>query len=145
MRAVLYNIRSIHTVPCGPSGCAKRALRAQNILSAVIFNSTCKIKIKSCSPMMACGLCCITLEAFILCPTGRVVMLNGLWELKTSWVLSYSIPLGKVKLHATAWRWHPDCQIPFEVSILCPTGSVVLLNRLPQLKTYCVLQYLIPL
>src|SRR5277367_2904262 len=34
----------------GPSGCATRAVRAQNILSAVIFNSTCKIEIKSHGP-----------------------------------------------------------------------------------------------
>ena len=46
MWAVLYNTRSIYTVAHGPSCCAKGALRAQNILSAVIFNSTCKIKIK---------------------------------------------------------------------------------------------------
>src|SRR5271168_4991114 len=40
------SFRSIRTVPRGPSGCAKRAPGAQNILSAVRVNSTCKIKIK---------------------------------------------------------------------------------------------------
>jgi hypothetical protein len=78
MEAMLYNIRSIDSVPHIPGGSATWAPRPQNILSAVKFNPTGKSKLESYSPMMACGLCCITLEVFTVGPMGRVVLSNGL-------------------------------------------------------------------
>ena len=82
--AVFPRFRSIHTVvPHGPRGCAKRAPSAQNILSAALFNPTCKIKIKSHGPTMAAGQCRLAFEAFILRPTCQVVVLNELKVLKT--------------------------------------------------------------
>ena len=81
MRAVLYNTRIIYAVPHGPSGCAKGALRAQNILSAVIFNSTCKIKIKSHGLTMWAAL--TSVRSIRTVPTGRVAVLKGLRELTT--------------------------------------------------------------
>jgi hypothetical protein len=83
MRAVLYNIRSIYSAPRAEWLCEMGSESSKNILSAVKCNPTCKIKIKCHGPTMALGLCCITFEVFILCPTGRVVVQNGLRARKT--------------------------------------------------------------
>jgi hypothetical protein len=66
IQAVLYNIRSIRTVPHELSDWLKWAPSTENILSAVILNPTCNNKIKCHRLRMASGLCCITFEVFIV-------------------------------------------------------------------------------
>ena len=120
--AVLNSFRSIRTVPRGPSGCAKRAPGAQNILSAVLVNSTCKIKIKSHGPTMASRLCWIAFEAFVLCPTGRVTVLTPRAQNILSAVIVNSTCKIKIESHGPMMA-SELCWIAFEAFVLCPAGQ----------------------